>query len=479
MNPEGNKNTDDLTNPKNTVGNSFSTALFYLSILFFIIGFNFSDRMVGNWYQQFMPSIGSQQISDIIFLDSLTGFAVASRNVNPDTSSILKTTNRGDNWQIVFTQSPRRFSSVKFINTNTGFVCGGTGGGTPYLYKTTNSGTNWFVLSTFGCAFWKDMYVLNNDTMWLVDSDGLCGGVFRTTNGGVNWQNQLNLGSQNPSKIYMFNGNLGFVSETTGQILRRTSNSGVNWTTLSTGGAFTDMYFTNSLTGWKTGVAGGPGSLRKTTDGGLNWFDQTMPSGGNIVAPLIEKISGLNKDTIWGSGAQIFTLAGIRGMINRTTDGGATWLFQVPDSTYNNNKYNHLEFYNNSNGWGYLTVNRGIHTTTGGDPIWLTPVTQISSEIPKEFKLFSNYPNPFNPVTKIKYQLMPNAKSTTVGQMSNVRLVVNDVTGREIITLVNGKQSAGTYETIFDGSNYSSGIYFYSLMVEGKLIDTRKMILLK
>ena len=103
------------------------------------------------------------------------------------------------------------------------------------------------------------MSVLNTDTMWIVASNPITGGVFRTTNGGASWQNQLNLGSQNPGKIYMFNGNLGFVSETTGQILRRTSNSGVNWTILPTAGAFTDMYFTNSLTGWKTGVAGGPG----------------------------------------------------------------------------------------------------------------------------------------------------------------------------------------------------------------------------
>jgi hypothetical protein len=56
---------------------------------------------------------------------------------------------------------------------------------------------------------------------------------------------------------------------------------------------------------------------------------------------------------------------------------------------------------------------------------------------------------------------------------------VFDIQGKELETPVNQKQNAGTYEVTFDGSKYSSGIYFYSLIVDGKLIDTKKMIMIK
>ncbi len=460
----------DKINTTETRLNTLSSAIFYLAILFFIIGFNFSDVMVGNWYQQFMPNIGGRLINDITFTDSLNGYVVT--NEISDSSFILRTTSGGDNWFLShFDTGICSYYSIQFINQSTGFVSGYIYDGSTFkIVKTTNGGINWYYINSAFDVVALDMHVLNQDTIWLVDGGSATGGVFRTTNGGTSWQNQLNVGSLNPGKIYMFDRNLGFVSETTGQILRRTSNSGVNWTTLPTAGAFTDMYFINSLTGWKTGAPGGPG-LRKTTDGGLNWFDLPLPGGGNIFAPQIEKISVLNKDTIWGVGAQILTGSGIRGMINRSTDGGITWLFQVPDSSYNNNKYYFINFYNKQNGWAYLNFSRGIHTTTGGDPIWLTPLTQISSEVPVYYNLFNNFPNPFNPNTKIKYSVKR--------QTSNVKLVVFDITGKEIINLVDDAQTAGTYKVDWNAAGYSSGIYFYSLIINSSVIDTKKMVLLK
>jgi exopolysaccharide biosynthesis protein len=96
------------------------------------------------------------------------------------------------------------------------------------------------------------------------------------------------------------------------------------------------------------------------------------------------------------------------------------------------------------------------------------------------FKLFKNYPNPFNPTTKIKYTL-PNNLETRHG----VSLRVYDILGREVATLVNEEKPAGSYEVEFDGSNLSSGVYFHQLKVypaEGgasDFINTRKMILLR
>jgi photosystem II stability/assembly factor-like uncharacterized protein len=431
--------------------------------------------MVGNWYQQFMPSIGSKVINDIVFLDSLTGFAIASKNVNPDTSSIFKTTNGGDNWQIIFNQGSRRFSRVKFINSITGYISAGSGSGTPYLYKSTDGGNNWFTIpgATLGTAYWNDMSVLNEDTIWLVDANSLNGGVFRTTNGGVNWTNQFSSGNQNPNKIYMYNARIGFMSNSSAlPNIYKTTNSGVSWSLNLSGENFTDMYFTDSLSGWKCmpGFIAGDSCVKKTTNSGLTWMKQQLPFGGMINLSQIVKFSFVNRDTIWGVGGSVLYSGGrFRGILYRTINGGTNWLFQVPDTSFGIVIYGSINFINKNTGWAYNNT-VGIHTTNGGDTGWLTGIKQISNGIPKEFKLYQNYPNPFNPLTKIKYQIPSN---------KYVNLIVFDITGKQVIDLVNRKQTAGTYEVDFSGTTYSSGVYFYSLIIDGKVIDSRKMILIK
>jgi hypothetical protein len=91
------------------------------------------------------------------------------------------------------------------------------------------------------------------------------------------------------------------------------------------------------------------------------------------------------------------------------------------------------------------------------------------NEIPKEFNIYQNYPNPFNPTTSIKYDVPKN---------SFVSIKVYDVTGKQIMELVNGEQAAGVYEATFDASNLSSGIYFYK-MEAGKFSKVMKMVLIR
>jgi hypothetical protein len=90
--------------------------------------------------------------------------------------------------------------------------------------------------------------------------------------------------------------------------------------------------------------------------------------------------------------------------------------------------------------------------------------------IPKEHRLLPNYPNPFNPSTAISYQL---------SEAANVDLTIFDLSGKRIETLVNTFESAGTYELIWDASVYTSGIYFAVFKVDGGVIGTRKMTLVK
>ena len=468
MNPEDNKNIADLTKQPNSTDsalNSLSSAIFYLAILFFIIGFNFSDVMVGNWYQQFMPNIGSRQITDITFLDSLNGYAVATQM--SDTSYVLKTSNRGDTWQIVY----RNFfamTKVQFLDINTGYACGG------YLYKTINGGINWTLVNTPSITV-ENMFVLNQDTIWIVWSEGSAGGVFFTTNGGASWQQQVNLGGNNPDKIYMYNARIGFISRTNSPQLRKTTNGGVNWNLLSgTGtGAFSDIYFIDSLTGWKAKAVGGGGWLMgKSTDGGINWVEQILPSGGNISnGSGIVNFVNVNKDTIWGVGGNLFfPIQGARAFMYRTTNSGDTWYFQIPDTSYQLPNLNFIDFKDKNIGWAYRVSIKGIHTTNGGDTTFYLPVKQVSNEVPKDFSLEQNYPNPFNAMTKLKIKISRQGKAM---------IKVFDISGREISVLLNEKLNTGEYEVLFNANDYSSGVYFYSLTVEGILIDTKKMILIK
>jgi hypothetical protein len=90
-------------------------------------------------------------------------------------------------------------------------------------------------------------------------------------------------------------------------------------------------------------------------------------------------------------------------------------------------------------------------------------------ELPEEFELYPNYPNPFNPVTVIGYDLPESGRVT---------LTVYDVLGRRVANLVNEEQSAGRYRILFDARQYASGVYLYRLNV-GNFTKVGKMMLVK
>jgi hypothetical protein len=113
--------------------------------------------------------------------------------------------------------------------------------------------------------------------------------------------------------------------------------------------------------------------------------------------------------------------------------------------------------------WGwmavdYLAVPRSVVTSVENPP-----------SMPVNFSLAQNYPNPFNPTTNIKYSLMHSGL---------VKLIVYDILGRQIATLINERQNAGTYDVPFNASALTSGVYFYRITA-GSFSQTRKMVVLK
>jgi Secretion system C-terminal sorting domain len=124
-----------------------------------------------------------------------------------------------------------------------------------------------------------------------------------------------------------------------------------------------------------------------------------------------------------------------------------------------------------------LYVFNSVYLSQVAESFHLVPVSGVKSEngnYPKSLALLHNYPNPFNPSTKIQYSI-PAEKT---GNASLVQLKVYNILGSEVATLVNRKEAPGNYEVQFNADNLPSGIYFYRLTY-GNLSKVQKMILLK
>jgi hypothetical protein len=130
------------------------------------------------------------------------------------------------------------------------------------------------------------------------------------------------------------------------------------------------------------------------------------------------------------------------------------------DPVWNDTSIGTIAFIQNDNDHSILNTSR--HDMVTG-------INQNPNEVPSQVSLSQNYPNPFNPSTYIKFAMPKDGYVT---------LKVYDMLGNEIQTLVEGNHRAGNYNIYFDGSNLSSGVYFYKLNA-GNFVETRKMILVK
>ncbi|RPI19151.1 MAG: T9SS C-terminal target domain-containing protein [Ignavibacteriae bacterium] len=124
----------------------------------------------------------------------------------------------------------------------------------------------------------------------------------------------------------------------------------------------------------------------------------------------------------------------------------------------------------------YNNYNRKLVTIKYSQFVGANP---ISSNIPDRFELSQNYPNPFNPSTKIKFEIPETPLSPPFGKGGIVSLKIFDILGREVAILINDKLTPGTHEVDWNAGDFASGVYFYSLISDGVVIDTKKLVLLK
>jgi hypothetical protein len=152
------------------------------------------------------------------------------------------------------------------------------------------------------------------------------------------------------------------------------------------------------------------------------------------------------------------------------SNGDSIWTYTYSSPYF---KYYGKAFLNINDDKIYITgkaygINTGYDITTI-ELVQTSGIVKVEENIPSKYSLGQNYPNPFNPMCNVQF---------TICNAGNVRLVVYDIMGREVQTLVNEKLSAGKYEVKFDGSMLTSGVYFYKMVSEG-YSETKRMLMIK
>lgn len=315
------------------------------------------------------------------------------------------------------------------------------------VHKSTDQGLTWIkvwdALTGMNCV-----YADQNGNIYVgLNYSSEQSGIYKSTDGGGNWV-----------KIFSLTENVYSIIKTnSGRILAAgygkvfySDNEGANWNTTTNGlVSFTPSAFAINNQGEVFLATLGYG-IYKSTDNGIDWVNKT--GAGWEYSSLI-----INSD---GS-----MYAGTKGnWIYRSLNNGDNW--ELVKSGMGEDKYV-LSLLTSS--MGYLFAGMDYYGLYKSVNKVVTDVEEPITEIPEDFVLYSNYPNPFNNSTKISYE---------IPVQSNVSIILHDALGREVATLVNEVKPGGKHQFSFVEYNLVSGVYFYTLR-SGNFVETRKMILLK
>lgn len=332
-------------------------------------------------------------------------------------TKVWKTVNGGTSWTEVFYESPGFINSIKMLNENTGYMMGDPVGGRWSLWKTTNGGFSW---DSTG------LYLLQqageySKAVSMTCAQGIGWIFYSTRNGFYKSTDFVNFSYQSFS-----NGTYG------NDILFINNN--------------TVLSYTYSLTE----------RILKSVNGGLSWYSSSgipVYRGNMLAFGMLVKINN-----------EIYSERG--GNIIKSTNNGESFSPEFCPGTGNlsimiksqKTENNIIAIYAVSD---YGNVYKADFQTIG--------VNNISTNVPGRFSLSQNYPNPFNPATKIKFEIK---------EPGLVKLKVFDMLGKEVAALVNERLAPGGYETDFDGSRLTSGVYFYKLEAEN-FSEVKRMMLVK
>lgn len=407
-----------------------------------------------------------------------------------------------DNWQKLDSPTNELLRNLSAVDENYVWAAGPNG----TIIRTTNGGNDWETLNSGVTTAIYDIFFLNRNLGWAVTfpfEQPYFTGILKTTNGGDDWQID-----QYPEEFIQFR-TIHFLDSLNGFIggarIEKTSDGGETWhSVIVDSNAVSDYpvirfkFFDDQLGFASGGSRDHAGVMWRTTDGGLNWtaesvspdevFDFHLKDSLNIVAlsgdpeyifpTVLVKSTNAGADWIstnlqhfiisWAIDFRTVNEAWSASGINFlfSSDGGDNWsVKETPD----NAAVFDIQFVNDTVGFACGQDGVLLKYTGSAVNVAVDPDLTINN-----FELYQNFPNPFNPVTTIKFKIP--------GQVLNdnllIKLKVFDILGNEIAILVDEEKSAGVYEVEFFPDNLSSGIYFYTLSA-GNFIETKKMILLR
>jgi photosystem II stability/assembly factor-like uncharacterized protein len=381
----------------------------------------------------------------------------------------LRTTNGGQTWLKTNGAPGGEVTSISSVESNRAFAISNSSSSSR-IRRTVSSGVSW------GTVYENtDPDARLNAITMLDPSNGYAIGnpisgqwlILKTTDAGATWnnistlpQNGTEKGLSNSMKwIDLQNGWFG----TDASRVYRTTDGGLTWTSSTT--SFQNINAV-TFTDISAGVSAGD-DINWTTDGGATWFTKPGQIPGEIVSSSSAKqITG-----------KFFFVTGNE--VYKTDDfgDGYTLSYSQTDTL----KFIDVDVIKlEENYWiiGYTVGDSG--TIAKYKELYLVTETKsVPNIIPISFSLKQNYPNPFNPTTSIEFSL-PVA--------SDVELVVYNILGQKVATLINSQRSAGNHSVLWNaddsnGMKLSSGIYLYMLKAKGidgnEFQDIKKMVLLK
>jgi photosystem II stability/assembly factor-like uncharacterized protein len=430
-------------------------------VIVFIISCSSVFSQAG-WFSQPLPVTG--QVQDLKFFDANTGLIAMT-----SPALIMRTTNGGYNWDI--TLPNQNVGNFEIIDSNIVYARGSGYSIDVFLFRSSNRGVTWDSLPVSNAWTSSGISFINKDTGWVGGTSGGVPFLWYTTNAGLNWT--VNSTVTGRGKVfflkYKVNGEyIGWSMDN--DVLYKTTNSGVTWVQIQSNFNLTYINFINDNTGWVADY----NSVKKTTNGGSNWNTYYMPTGNQIFWDLISSLKIINKDTLYGDkGARYFGDSRFRGIIWVSTNGGVNWGFQQPDTSINRPSYIGIDFANKNTGWSSW-----IRTNDGGGPIIITGINNQITTKPELFILEQNYPNPFNSSTRINF---------SISKPSYITLTVFDITGKEVLKIYNNEFfTAGNYFAGIDigKMGLSSGMYIYrmtaaDLQSKNVFTESKKLVYLK
>ncbi|MFH1198385.1 MAG: YCF48-related protein [bacterium] len=436
-----------------------------------------------NWTIQ--TSGTTNDLLGVSFTDANNGTVVGAGGI------ILRTVNSGTNWAVQTSGTTNTLYGVFFTDINNGTAVGDNG----TILKTTNGGSNWNSQSSGTTVRLRNVYFSDENNGTIV---GYTGKILRSTNGGVNWTNQTSGTVANLWGVSFASINNGMAVGANGVILK-TINGGTNWTT-QTSGTSSNLWGVSFVDINNGTVVGFNGTILRTTNGGTNWIAQTSGTSNFLLSvSFIDTDIGI---TVGGVGTILRTndgslpveLRSFYAVINQgyvelnwnTVTEVNNYGFEVERTSSQNFKWEKICFvqgYGNSNSpkdysftdkpnGGCKFKYRLKQIDINGQYEYSTEV-EVLLKVPADFSVKQNFPNPFNPTTKIEFSIPSD---------NNVEIKIFNLLGMEVATLLNEHKQTGThsieFSTIGGASELSSGIYFYKV-VSGNYSKIKKMILLR